>query len=508
MIPSPHHTSVTHFPTTVITPKPVRHTTPTHITNHRVTPTPSDRHPEHHSTSFVGTNRGHYYGRDHPSLSDIRVAAPPCKSSPSLDGRPSIGSSAGSVPYDSPLGPTPSHPSKPVASPVLDPATIIVVKRCIKKKKSFEPKTECIHFVDANDLTDNEDFFEDKTEVSELDSPHDLNPDLGDLEPLNLSTSVHLTPNLLKDIPLNKVYLGDSNVISKEANLTLNTLNLNSEDPDLVVSPTELTLDNSGGSNLESEVVQLNLLPELNPDLIDPESMDLRAITKSGSVENNNMISEDSILNQKDLKPSVKEEPPLVLLRSILGVASLDLHVKECVSTNLTYLTIPCIDFNARESIGPCLPISHLTVVPTYALNTLPHLLGPIPAGDSLGYPIMVEGLASENKYGENSSVASTNFFASAEGASFHANSFLELNLSRPLLKACEALGYHKPTPIQAACIPLALTGRDICGSALTGSGKTAAFALPVLERLLFRPKHIHAIRVLILTPARELAVQ
>ncbi|KAH0455487.1 hypothetical protein IEQ34_015519 [Dendrobium chrysotoxum] len=118
------------------------------------------------------------------------------------------------------------------------------------------------------------------------------------------------------------------------------------------------------------------------------------------------------------------------------------------------------------------------------------------------------EGLASENKYGENSSVASTNFFASAEGASFHANSFLELNLSRPLLKACEALGYHKPTPIQAACIPLALTGRDICGSALTGSGKTAAFALPVLERLLFRPKHIHAIRVLILTPARELAVQ
>ncbi|XP_068639904.1 DEAD-box ATP-dependent RNA helicase 28 [Aristolochia californica] len=99
-------------------------------------------------------------------------------------------------------------------------------------------------------------------------------------------------------------------------------------------------------------------------------------------------------------------------------------------------------------------------------------------------------------------------FFASAEGASFHANSFMELNLSRPLLKACEALGYHKPTPIQAACIPLALTGRDICGSAITGSGKTAAFTLPVLERLLFRPKRIPAIRVLVLTPTRELAVQ
>eukprot|EP01018_Ginkgo_biloba_P019412 Gb_16576 [translate_table: standard] len=99
-------------------------------------------------------------------------------------------------------------------------------------------------------------------------------------------------------------------------------------------------------------------------------------------------------------------------------------------------------------------------------------------------------------------------FFASSEGASYSANSFVELNLSRPLLRACETLGYHKPTPIQAACIPLALTGRDICGSAITGSGKTAAFGLPVLERLLFRPRRIPAIRVLILTPTRELAVQ
>ncbi|MFS8018369.1 putative RNA helicase [Helianthus anomalus] len=99
-------------------------------------------------------------------------------------------------------------------------------------------------------------------------------------------------------------------------------------------------------------------------------------------------------------------------------------------------------------------------------------------------------------------------FFTKADGVSFHANSFMNLHLSRPLLRACEALGYTKPTPIQAACIPLALTGRDICGSAVTGSGKTAAFALPTLERLLFRPKHRPAIRVLILTPTRELAVQ
>ncbi|KAL5706470.1 RNA helicase [Ranunculus cassubicifolius] len=99
-------------------------------------------------------------------------------------------------------------------------------------------------------------------------------------------------------------------------------------------------------------------------------------------------------------------------------------------------------------------------------------------------------------------------FFESSEGVSFHKNSFMELNISRPLLRACDALGYRKPTPIQAACVPLALTGRDICGSAITGSGKTAAFALPALERLLFRPKRDHAIRVLVLTPTRELAAQ
>ncbi|CAM8926933.1 unnamed protein product [Rhodiola kirilowii] len=99
-------------------------------------------------------------------------------------------------------------------------------------------------------------------------------------------------------------------------------------------------------------------------------------------------------------------------------------------------------------------------------------------------------------------------FFASSDGVSFHAKSFMELKLSRPLLRACEALGYTKPTPIQAACVPLAMAGRDICASAMTGSGKTAAFALPTLERLLFRPKRVRAIRVLILTPTRELAAQ
>ncbi|KAK3231850.1 hypothetical protein Dsin_003731 [Dipteronia sinensis] len=130
-------------------------------------------------------------------------------------------------------------------------------------------------------------------------------------------------------------------------------------------------------------------------------------------------------------------------------------------------------------------------------------------ADDSDSEPDRQEDYRPEDENDEATNVGdSKSFFAPSEGTSFNANSFMELNLSRPLLRACEVLGYTKPTPIQAACIPLALTGRDICGSAITGSGKTAAFALPTLERLLFRPKRIPAIRVLILTPTRELAVQ
>lgn len=85
---------------------------------------------------------------------------------------------------------------------------------------------------------------------------------------------------------------------------------------------------------------------------------------------------------------------------------------------------------------------------------------------------------------------------------------FSELNLSRSLLRAVEYCGYVNPTPVQAKVIPFALAGRDICASALTGSGKTAAFVLPFLERLLFRPRDVSAIRVLVVTPTRELASQ
>ncbi|CAM9210670.1 unnamed protein product [Phaeothamnion confervicola] len=85
---------------------------------------------------------------------------------------------------------------------------------------------------------------------------------------------------------------------------------------------------------------------------------------------------------------------------------------------------------------------------------------------------------------------------------------FQALNLSRPILRAIESMGFVAPTPVQERAIPYGLAGRDMCVSAATGSGKTAAFLLPVLERLLYRPRSAPATRVLVVTPTRELAVQ
>lgn len=88
-------------------------------------------------------------------------------------------------------------------------------------------------------------------------------------------------------------------------------------------------------------------------------------------------------------------------------------------------------------------------------------------------------------------------------------NSFYQMNLSRPLMKAIGVLGFTHPTPIQASTIPLALLGRDICGCAATGTGKTAAYMLPTLERLLYKPMTASAVtRVLVLVPTRELGAQ
>jgi ATP-dependent RNA helicase RhlE len=85
---------------------------------------------------------------------------------------------------------------------------------------------------------------------------------------------------------------------------------------------------------------------------------------------------------------------------------------------------------------------------------------------------------------------------------------FTELNLSKPLQEAIRGLGYEETTPVQAQAIPPILQGRDIVGCAPTGTGKTLAFLLPALERLLQKPTKTKNPRIVILEPTRELVIQ
>src|SRR3954454_8645022 len=89
--------------------------------------------------------------------------------------------------------------------------------------------------------------------------------------------------------------------------------------------------------------------------------------------------------------------------------------------------------------------------------------------------------------------------------AAEESTTFDELGLSSEVLNAVRDAGYKHPTPIQAQAIPLVLKGRDIMGLAQTGTGKTAAFTLPIVDRLLEGPRRT---RTLVLTPTRELCVQ
>lgn len=86
--------------------------------------------------------------------------------------------------------------------------------------------------------------------------------------------------------------------------------------------------------------------------------------------------------------------------------------------------------------------------------------------------------------------------------------SFEALNLSAPILTALKSKGYVRPTAVQQQAIPVIIEGRDIFGSAQTGSGKTAAFALPLLELMSARPVTHRGVRTLVLAPTRELALQ
>jgi ATP-dependent RNA helicase RhlE len=87
---------------------------------------------------------------------------------------------------------------------------------------------------------------------------------------------------------------------------------------------------------------------------------------------------------------------------------------------------------------------------------------------------------------------------------------FADLKLIEPLLKSVQRSGYTQPTPIQTQVIPHLLEGRDLLGIAQTGTGKTAAFSLPLLQTLAEKPKRLMPkhVRVLVLTPTRELAIQ
>jgi len=86
---------------------------------------------------------------------------------------------------------------------------------------------------------------------------------------------------------------------------------------------------------------------------------------------------------------------------------------------------------------------------------------------------------------------------------------FSSLGLSDPIIKALDSEGYTKPTPIQLEAIPVIMSGHDVMGAAKTGTGKTASFTLPILERLLTEPRaKANQVHVLILAPTRELAAQ
>src|SRR5688572_21071089 len=103
-----------------------------------------------------------------------------------------------------------------------------------------------------------------------------------------------------------------------------------------------------------------------------------------------------------------------------------------------------------------------------------------------------------------------TNSYAQPDMTGAHP--FAALGLAAPFVRAVASEGYSKPTPVQERAIPHVLEGRDVLGCAQTGTGKTAAFALPILQRLAAKPAPAagtpRRVRCLVLCPTRELATQ
>ncbi|MBE0441771.1 MULTISPECIES: DEAD/DEAH box helicase [unclassified Psychrobacter] len=116
--------------------------------------------------------------------------------------------------------------------------------------------------------------------------------------------------------------------------------------------------------------------------------------------------------------------------------------------------------------------------------------------------------IAAENGIIENTDTPNTDAQAATPDAAEEKITFAELNIAKPILTALDRSGYTNPTPIQEQAIPFALAGRDLLLSAQTGSGKTAAFVIPVLDRLSRATSFDKLTKALILTPTRELAQQ
>ncbi|MFN9594967.1 MAG: DEAD/DEAH box helicase, partial [Pirellulaceae bacterium] len=135
--------------------------------------------------------------------------------------------------------------------------------------------------------------------------------------------------------------------------------------------------------------------------------------------------------------------------------------------------------------------------------SEIPQEVSHLPEGDS-EFPQDIDLTESELVESETMQSEPTQTTAPPIAASA-GNSFGDFGLDPRLVRAVEAAGYTQPTPIQAKTIPHLIKGRDVLGQAQTGTGKTAAFALPSLHRL---DPEIPTVQVLVLTPTRELAIQ
>ena len=116
----------------------------------------------------------------------------------------------------------------------------------------------------------------------------------------------------------------------------------------------------------------------------------------------------------------------------------------------------------------------------------------------------------SENKNGVEMEMTCNNDETASNTDQVSPNGFLSYALSQEIVRALELLGYHEPTEIQREVIPAVLEGKNVVARSRTGTGKTAAFALPILQRLCAQPLGLgkRPIRALVLTPTRELAIQ